>query len=59
MKNTILWDNDGVLVDTEKYFMEANKKLLNEFDIEVTEDLFKRIKQGSKEAKARRGRFVE
>lgn len=43
MKKTILWDNDGVLVDTEKYFMEANRKLLNEFDIEVTEELYKRI----------------
>jgi phosphoglycolate phosphatase-like HAD superfamily hydrolase len=24
-KRAILWDNDGVLVDTEKWFFEANR----------------------------------
>jgi len=43
MKKTILWDNDGVLVDTEKYYMEANRKFLKEFDINFPEELYNRI----------------
>jgi HAD superfamily hydrolase (TIGR01509 family) len=43
MKKTILWDNDGVLVDTEKYYLEANTIFLKEYGVEVTEDLYKKI----------------
>jgi HAD superfamily hydrolase (TIGR01509 family) len=43
MKKTILWDNDGVLVDTEKYYLEANTIFLKDYGIEVTEELYNRI----------------
>ncbi len=43
MKKYILWDNDGVLVDTEKYYLKANQIVLGELDIELTEDAYKRI----------------
>ena len=43
MKNTILWDNDGVLVDTEKYYLEANTIFLRDYGIEVTGELYNRI----------------
>jgi HAD superfamily hydrolase (TIGR01509 family) len=43
MKKTILWDNDGVLVDTEKYYLQANTLFLKEYGIEVTEELYNRI----------------
>jgi len=36
----ILWDNDGVLVDTEKFFYQANKELFARFDIDLTERHF-------------------
>ena len=38
--NGILWDNDGVLVDTEKFFYQANKDLFARFDIDLTERHF-------------------
>ncbi len=41
MYKTILWDNDGVLVDTEKFYYLANKKLLARFRIDLTEELFR------------------
>ena len=36
----VLWDNDGVLVDTETLFFEANRKLLAEFGVELSLDGF-------------------
>ncbi len=41
MFKAILWDNDGVLVDTEKFYYLANKKLLARFRIDLTEELFR------------------
>lgn len=41
MFKTILWDNDGVLVDTEKFYYLANKKLLARFKIDLTEEMFR------------------
>ena len=41
MFKTILWDNDGVLVDTEKFYYLANKKLLARYRIDLTEELFR------------------
>ncbi len=38
--STILFDNDGVLVDTERLFFEANRRMLVRFDIELTHSLF-------------------
>lgn len=36
----ILWDNDGVLVDTEGLFYEANQELFAEHDIDLSPQLF-------------------
>lgn len=41
MFRAILWDNDGVLVDTEKYYYLANKKFLSRYGVDLTEDLFR------------------
>jgi len=41
MYTAIFWDNDGVLVDTEKFYYLANKKLLSRYQIELTESLFR------------------
>lgn len=43
MKKFILWDNDGVLVDTEKYYLEANKIVLSDLGIKVDLDTFIRV----------------
>jgi len=40
MVKGILWDNDGVLVDTEKFFFKANQDLFARFDIDITEQHF-------------------
>lgn len=40
MKHGILWDNDGVLVDTEGLFYEANRSLFAEHGIELNPDHF-------------------
>ncbi len=39
-KKAILWDNDGVLVDTEKYFFKATQEVLQKFSIEFTKEMF-------------------
>ncbi len=41
MFKAVFWDNDGVLVDTEKFYYLANKKLLSRYQIELTEELFR------------------
>jgi phosphoglycolate phosphatase-like HAD superfamily hydrolase len=45
MFKAIFWDNDGVLVDTEKFYYLANKKLLSRYRIELTEELFRDLKR--------------
>lgn len=47
----ILWDNDGVLVDTEVLYFEATRSILAEVDFELTQELFV-------EMSLRRGRSV-
>ncbi len=42
-KKVILWDNDGVLVDTEKYYLKANKKVLAKVGIKLTDEMYKNI----------------
>ena len=39
-KKFILWDHDGVLVDTEKWYFEATRKALAELDITFSKDLY-------------------
>ena len=43
MKKFLLFDNDGVLVETEPYYYKANVKALSEFDIELTFDVYMEI----------------
>ena len=40
MKTTIFWDNDGVLVETERYYFQATKEILAGEGVILTEDLF-------------------
>ncbi|WP_345991833.1 HAD family phosphatase [Sulfurimonas sp. HSL-1716] len=43
MKKFLLFDNDGVLVETEKWYYEANKKALKEIDVELEFDVYMEI----------------
>jgi len=43
MKKYLLFDNDGVLVETEKYYYEANVKALAEFGLELSFDVYMEI----------------
>lgn len=36
----IFWDNDGVLVDTEKLYFEANRFVFSKYGVEVTEEIY-------------------
>lgn len=36
----ILWDNDGVLVDTERWYFTATREVLGEIGIELTPELY-------------------
>lgn len=40
MLQAILWDNDGVLVDTEQLFYEANRELFRQHGVELSEQHF-------------------
>ena len=37
------WDNDGVLVDTEPYYLQANREALAKLDITLSDELFVEI----------------
>lgn len=43
MKKYILFDNDGVLVETEKWYFEANVKALAELNIKLEEEVYMKI----------------
>jgi HAD superfamily hydrolase (TIGR01509 family) len=38
--SAILWDNDGVLVDTEVLFFEATRSMFAEIELELTREIF-------------------
>jgi HAD superfamily hydrolase (TIGR01509 family) len=40
MIKAIFWDNDGVLVDTEKLYYRANKETFAKMGIELSEELY-------------------
>lgn len=40
MIKAILWDNDGVLVDTEKFYYQSTKEILSKYDVDLTKDLY-------------------
>ena len=43
MKKYLLFDNDGVLVETEQYYYKANAKALAEFGLELSFDTYMEI----------------
>jgi HAD superfamily hydrolase (TIGR01509 family) len=43
MIEALFWDNDGVLVDTEKLYFQATREILREIDIDFSEALFRQI----------------
>lgn len=43
MIRAVFWDNDGVLVDTEKIYFRATRELLGQAGVTLTEELFQRI----------------
>lgn len=43
MKKYILFDNDGVLVDTEKFYFRSNYEILKTMGIELTEERYLQI----------------
>ena len=43
MKKYLLFDNDGVLVETEMYYYKANVKSLAELDVELSFDVYMEI----------------
>ena len=40
---TVLWDNDGVLVDTEGLYFRACRNVLTEIGVELTVDVYREI----------------
>jgi HAD superfamily hydrolase (TIGR01509 family) len=43
MIKAVFWDNDGVLVDTEKLYFQATREFLLHAGVTLTEELFQRI----------------
>lgn len=42
MWQALLWDNDGVLVDTERLYLQATRELLGEVGVQLTEADYRR-----------------
>ena len=42
MHKAILWDNDGVLVDTERWYYEATKRVMKEEGYSLTLDVYRK-----------------
>jgi beta-phosphoglucomutase-like phosphatase (HAD superfamily) len=42
MWTALLWDHDGVLVDTEKFYFQANRDLLAEVGVKLSEADYRR-----------------
>lgn len=40
MIKAIFWDNDGILVNTEHLYFEANRHIFKRFDIDITMEIF-------------------
>jgi HAD superfamily hydrolase (TIGR01509 family) len=41
--NTLLWDNDGVLVATEHLYLQSNREVLASVGVELSDDVFAHI----------------
>ncbi|MEE4264261.1 MAG: HAD family phosphatase [Desulfobacteraceae bacterium] len=61
MLKAVLWDNDGVLVDTEELYFEATREVLLEIGVHLTTELFVQIslKQGQSTFDLAAGQGVE
>ncbi len=42
MHKAILWDNDGVLVETEKWYYEATKRVMQGEGYNLTLDVYRK-----------------
>jgi HAD superfamily hydrolase (TIGR01509 family) len=43
MIKAVLWDNDGVLVDTEELYFKATREVFSEIGVDLTAELFDQI----------------
>jgi len=43
MIKAVIWDNDGVLVDTEELYFKATREVLSQIGVDLTAELFGRI----------------
>ncbi len=43
MKQAILWDNDGILVDTEHLYFQATREVLAPVGVNLTEELYREL----------------
>lgn len=49
-KSLLLFDNDGVLVETEQWFFQANREILKTLDIDLTDNIYREIMINGKSA---------
>jgi beta-phosphoglucomutase-like phosphatase (HAD superfamily) len=38
--NFLLWDHDGVLVDTEQWYFEATRRVLGQVNVPLSQELY-------------------
>jgi beta-phosphoglucomutase-like phosphatase (HAD superfamily) len=43
MVRTVIWDNDGILVDTEELYFKTTREVLSEIGVDLTAELFDQI----------------
>ena len=43
MIQAVFWDNDGVLVDTERLYFQATRELLQKAGVTLTPELFQQV----------------
>jgi len=43
MLTALLWDHDGVLVDTERLYFQANREQLARVGVDLTLDLYRQL----------------
>lgn len=43
MLTTLLWDHDGILVDTEGLYFRATREMLAQVGVELTEELYRQL----------------
>ncbi len=43
MITTLLWDHDGILVDTERFYFQATRETLAQVGVELSEELYRQF----------------